>query len=363
MIEVLLVLIVTALATSLLGVFLVLRSLAMTTDAISHTILLGIVLAFFITNDLRSPWLILGASIAGVLTVYIIEVLSKTRLIRPDASIGIVFTALFAAAIILISKYAADVHLDTGIVLMGEVIFAPFTRTEIFSWSIPSALLQMSIILLINLLFIIIFYKELKVSSFDPKFAFIAGFSTTLIYYILMTLVSVTAVTAFDAVGSILVINFFVAPALTAYLLVKRLATMIWCSMLFAVINSVSGYFIGITYDLSIAGVTSFVAFITFIIVFLLNPNGFVSRKIRSLNQKREFNRAMILMLMNEESHQSLTKSEIISHFHFNAGKFDKHMKYLIFNNYVTRTNEHYTLTELGEEYTHYTREKYDLPV
>lgn len=362
MIEVLFVLIVTALATSIVGVFLVLRSLAMTTDAISHTILLGIVLAFFITDDIRSPWLIVGASIVGVLTVYIIELVSKTQLVRQDASIGIVFTALFALAIILISKYAGDVHLDLDIVLMGEVIFAPFNRVEILGLNIPNALWQMSIILLIDALFILIFYKELKVSTFDPKFAFIAGFSTTLIYYVLMTLASITAVAAFDAVGSILVINFFVAPALTAYLFAKRLGTMIVCTMLFAVINSVSGYLVGITFDLSIAGVTSFIAFITFMIVFLLNPNGFISRKVKTVKQKREFTRSMILMLMNEKGHESLTNEEIILHFNLDNRSFDKHMGYLMVNDYVERANGFYTLTERGEEYTHYTRVKYGLP-
>lgn len=363
MIEVLLVLIVTALATSVLGVFLVLRGLSMTTDAISHTILLGIVLAFFITNDIRSPWLIIAASIVGVITVYIIEMVSRTKLVRQDAAIGLVFTALFAVAIILVSKYAGNVHLDMDVVLMGEVIFAPFNRIDILGYSIPNALWQLSIILFINIAFVALFYKELKLTTFDPKFAYIAGFSATFIYYLLMTLVSVTAVAAFDAVGSILVINFFVAPALTAYLLARRLSSMIWLSMLFAVINSVIGYYIGFGFDLSVAGVTSFVALITFMTVFLFNPNGWLNGKIRSVKQKRSFTRAMILMLMNERGHKHLTRDEIIAHFNLEPGQFDKHIEYLLINDYIEKTNGHYTLTERGEEYTHYTRIKYELPI
>lgn len=363
MIEVLLVLVVTALATSVLGVFLVLRGLSMTTDAISHTILLGIVLAFFVTNDIRSPWLIIAASIVGVLTVYLIELVSRTQLVRQDAAIGLVFTTLFAVAIILISKYAGDVHLDMDVVLMGEVIFAPFNRIDILGFSIPNALWQLSLILVVNIAFVALFYKELKLTTFDPKFAFIAGFSATFIYYVLMTLVSVTAVAAFDAVGSILVINFFVAPALTAYLLVRRLSSMLWLSMFFAVINSVLGYLIGFGYDLSVAGVTSFIALIIFMIVFLFNPNGWLNKKIISMKQKRSFTRAMILMLMNERGHARLTEDEIKAHFNLGRKPFDKHMEDLLMNEYIEKTNGYYTLTRRGEEYTHYTRIKYELPI
>ncbi|WP_246153246.1 metal ABC transporter permease [Salinicoccus hispanicus] len=362
MIEVLFVLIVTALAASLLGVFLVLRGMAMVTDAISHTILLGIVIAFFITNDIRSPWLIIGASLVGLATVYIIELVSKTELIRQDAAIGFVFTALFAIAIMLVSKYAGNVHLDMDVVLMGEVIFAPFNRIDILGFSIPNALWQLSIILLINIIFVTLFYKELKVTSFDPKFAYIAGFSVAFIHYALMTLVSVTAVAAFDAVGSILVINFFVAPALTAYLMVKRLGAMIGLTLVFAVLNSVAGYCISFYFDLSVAGTTAFVALITFMIVFLFNSKGFISSRIQKMQQKKAFSRAMILMLMSEQSHQSLTREEIMSHFNLSTRQFNRHIDHLLINEYMEKDEERYMLTRRGEEFTHYTRLKYELP-
>lgn len=146
MIEVFAVLLVTALASSLLGVFLVLKGQAMTTDAISHTILLGIVIAFFITNDLRSPLLIIGAAVIGLITVYLIELVSASGLMKQDAAIGIVFTALFAAAVILVSRYADNVHLDIDIVLMGQVLFAPLNRIELLGISLPYALVQLSLI-------------------------------------------------------------------------------------------------------------------------------------------------------------------------------------------------------------------------
>ena len=288
MIEVFLVLLVTALASSLLGVFLVLKGQAMTTDAISHTILLGIVIAFFITNDLRSPLLIVGAAVIGLITVYLIELVTSSGMMKQDAAIGIVFTALFAGAVILVSRYADDVHLDIDVVLMGQVLFAPLNRIDILGVSLPYALVQLTVVLIINVLFVLIFYKELKVTSFDPVYAAAAGISTTLIYYLLMTLVSVTAVTAFDAVGSILVISFFVAPAITAYLVTKRLSHMIWLTLITAEFNSLAGCTFGYFTDISISGSVASVSLMTFLAVFFFNKNGWIRKTLKSRRMLRE---------------------------------------------------------------------------
>ena len=107
---------VVAVACALPGVFLVLRRMAMMSDAISHSILLGIVLAFFITENLSSPLLIVAAAATGVLTVSLVELLNRTRLVHEDAAIGITFPALFSIGVILIARYADDVHLDTDAV-------------------------------------------------------------------------------------------------------------------------------------------------------------------------------------------------------------------------------------------------------
>ena len=280
MIEVLLVLLLTALSTALLGVFLVLRGQAMTTDAISHTILLGIVIAFFITNDLRSPLLIIGATLVGLITVYLIEVIGQSKLVSKDAATGLVFTSLFALAVILVSKYLDNIHLDLDIVLMGQVLFAPLNRIEILGIDLPYALWQLAIVLLINVTFVALFYKELKLSSFDPVYSIVSGFSTSIIYYSLMSLVSVTAVTAFDAVGTILVISFFTAPAATDFLLSKKLSTMIWISLMFAAINSLVGGTFGYLTDTSISGSVAVISMISFFLVFLFRKDGPILSKI-----------------------------------------------------------------------------------
>ena len=142
---------VVALACAIPGVFLVLRRMALMTDAISHAMLLGIVVAFFITGDVASPVLLIGAALTGLLTVVLVEVLTGTRLVKEDAAIGLVFPALFSIAVILISRYAGNVHLDTDAVLLGELAFAPFRRLELLGVDIgPRSLWVMSVILLIN---------------------------------------------------------------------------------------------------------------------------------------------------------------------------------------------------------------------
>ena len=137
-IEIQLVAAVVAAACALPGVFLVLRRMAMMSDAISHAILLGIVLAFFITHDLTSPFLVAAAALTGVLTVTLVELLNRSRLVREDAAIGLVFPAMFSLGVILISRFAGDVHLDTDSVLLGELAFAPFNRMSIFGYDAVS---------------------------------------------------------------------------------------------------------------------------------------------------------------------------------------------------------------------------------
>jgi manganese/zinc/iron transport system permease protein len=166
-IEIQAIAVVVAAACALPGVFLVLRRTAMMSDAISHTVLLGIVLAYFLVQDLTSPLLIVGAAATGLLTVWLVELLSGTRLVKEDAAIGLVFPALFSLAVILISRYARGVHLDVDMVLLGELAFAPFDRLLLFGFDLPRALVVMGVILIINLSFILLFYKELKLATAD----------------------------------------------------------------------------------------------------------------------------------------------------------------------------------------------------
>ena len=287
---------VVAAACALPGVFLVLRRTAMVSDAISHTVLLGIVLAFFVVEDLSSPLLIVGAALVGVATVSLIELVRRTGLVREDAAIGLVFPFLFSVAVILIARFADQVHLDTDAVLLGELAFAPFDRLVVGGWDLgPKALFVMTVILLLNLAAILVLYKELKLATFDAGLALALGFSPGLVHYALMGLVSVTAVGAFDAVGSILVVALMVAPPVTAYLLTDRLAAMLALSVAIGVAAALAGYWAAHALDASIAGSIATMLGLGFAGALLLAPGrGLVSLARRRARQRWEFAQTML---------------------------------------------------------------------
>ena len=131
--EIQLIAVLVATACSIIGCFLILRKMAMISDAISHSILPGLVIGFFMTEDLNSPLLILMATITGVVTVFLVEYIQKTGFVKEDTAIGLIFPSLFSIGVILIAKNANDIHLDVDAVLLGELAFAPFDRVIINS--------------------------------------------------------------------------------------------------------------------------------------------------------------------------------------------------------------------------------------
>ena len=293
-----------AIACALPGVFLVLRRMAMMADAITHTILLGIVLAFFLTKNLSSPLLMVGAALMGVVTVWLTELTHRTRLVGEDAAIGLIFPLLFSIAIILITRYAGSVHLDTDSVLLGELAFAPFDRLVVAGQDIGAKGIYVSgAMLLINLLFILLFYKELQLATFDPLLSASLGFAPGLIHYALMGLASLTTVGAFEAVGSILVVAFMIGPPITAYLLTDDLKKMIALAAGFGLLNAILGYQLAASLDVSIAGSMAVVTGASFLLVFLLSPRrGLVSVLTRQRRQRLIFaEQTLMFHLWNHE--------------------------------------------------------------
>ena len=310
---------VTAAACALPGVFLVLRRMALMSDAISHAILLGIVIGFFITENIASPLLVAAAALTGVLTVSLVEVINRTHLVREDAAIGLVFPALFSIGVILISRFAGSVHLDVDAVLLGELAFAPFNRLVVNGVDLgPRILWLMSAILLLNAAFIAAFYKELKLTTFDAALAGALGFAPGVVHYAFMTLVSVTAVGAFDAVGSILVVALMIAPPAAAYLLTDRLPRMIGLSVAIGVASSLSGYWMSYLFDVSIAGSMATMTGVAFGLVFLLAPErGLLALARRRARQRWEFAQTMLAIhLMNHENSPDAAEENRESHLH-----------------------------------------------
>lgn len=236
-----------AVSCALLGNFLVLRKMSMMGDAISHAVLPGLAIAFLMTGARASLTMFVGAAIVGVLTAVFTQWITKFGNVDRGASMGIVFTTLFALGLILIVQAADHVDLDPGCVLYGAIELTPLDvvwRPEWFGFTldVPRAALVLAAVTLLNLVFIVFFFKELRISSFDPELATTMGINANLMHYLLMTLVAITTVAAFEAVGSIIVIAMLIAPATAAHLLTDRLVSMIMVSVALAVLAAVLGH-------------------------------------------------------------------------------------------------------------------------
>lgn len=370
MIESLYILIITSLACAVLGVFLVLRRLSMVSDAISHSVLLGIVIGYFVTKDIGSVLLIIGASLFGVLTTVCIELLIKSKRVTEDASVGIIFPLFFSIAVILITRYARNVHLDTEVVLIGEIILAPLHRINFLGLSLPKALVQMVFVLLINIAFIAVFFRKLKISSFDPVYAGVAGIAGTGLYYVFMALVSFTAVSAFESVGAILAIAFFISPAASAYLISKDLKITIFLAAVYAVVNSCIGYFLAVKFNVSMSGMCAVVSGLTFMITIAVYPGGIITKMIRYIKNKNRFSRELLILHIDNHTGKKnalgeLGYSTIREHIAWSDRKLKYVLDKLIKKGYVYRAKERgvYSLTETGKKLSDDIRKHYGLRV
>lgn len=295
--EIQLVAALVAAACALPGVFLILRQMAMLSDAISHSVLLGIVLMYLIVRDIQSPLLIVGAALSGLATVYLVELLLRTRLVKEDAAIGLVFPVLFSIAVIIITNRLGNVHIDQDAVLLGELAFAPFNRAEILGIDLPYGVWVMGFICLLNIGLIALFYKELKIATFDPALAAALGFSPALLHYGLMSAVSVTVVGAFDHVGAILVVALMIAPPATAYLLTDRLDRMLVLSAGIGVAAALSGYWIAVEVNTNIGGAMAVMTGVFFILALCFAPErGLLAQQITRYNRRRRFAVEMLLV-------------------------------------------------------------------
>lgn len=229
-------------AAALLGNFLVLRRMSLMGDAISHAVLPGLAAAFIISGQRQGFLIFLGAAIVGVLTVFLTEVARDFGKVDEGAAIGVVFTFLFALGLIMIVQVADRVDLDPGCVLYGSLETVVLTKPNIKGLPVPPAVVNLTVVTIVNLLFVVLLYRPLKVSTFDPQLAQSQGIPVRLIHYSLASLVAITSVAAFESVGNILVVAMFVVPPVTAWLWTDRLGLMIMLSTLFAVLSAVLGH-------------------------------------------------------------------------------------------------------------------------
>lgn len=329
---------ITSLSAAILGVFLVIRKMSMIIDAISHTVLFGIVIGFIIVKDVTSPLLIILATATGLLTTFLIEMLVKSRRVTEDAATGVVFPLIFSISIILISSdYLKGAHIGPDTTFLGQLELTPIKLIKIGSLKMPSSLFYASILLFIVIIFVIIFYKELKVVSFDYIFAGILGISINLIHYLLMSLVSVTAVLSFDIMGAIMIISLMVGPAATALLLTKKLYNTILVSTLVAIINVVIGVFLGLVLNVEISALIAVSTIVLFILVLLVNPNsGLISRAINRNKLKNTYNLiAFIMHINNHYRNQKINLRQVSKELNWSLNKVENIYNHSFKNEYL----------------------------
>lgn len=428
-----------AIAGGMLGTFLLLRGMALTSDAISHTVLLGIVVAFMIMlgsgseATLSSPWLLIGAAAAGVGTVVLTEIIHRSGLVKQDAALGLVFPLLFALAVVLVSRYVDDAHVDEHSVMVGEIGIAwantnsychgdcesvtitpedpraTISRTctncrelgisprdaraefreictncgeyspaqayqagftdiepELIFW--PESVTLTFSMMVLTLLFVLLFYKELKISTFDPALAKSLGFRPTLLLYALMTLVSLVAVGAFDAVGSILVIAFFIIPSSAAYLLTDRLPVMLVLSGAFGSASAWLGYdlargeILGLDlnslfrggWDTSISASMVVMMLAFFLASFLVSPRyGVVSAMVKRARQRARFEEQVLMGHVyhhtnTAEAEAELTLVTLPLHIRWPASRVQR--VYQRLENRSLAETDHYGMVHLTEK-------------
>ncbi|MEQ8703705.1 MAG: metal ABC transporter permease [Phaeodactylibacter sp.] len=273
-----------ATSCGLLGVFLVLRKMAMVGDAISHAVLPGIVIAYLFAESREVLPMLIGAAAIGVLTTFIIEFLYQKARLQIDAAIGITFTWLFAMGIILISLYAGQVDLDQDCVLYGEIAYIPLDLWITESGQImgPRPVWILSGVLLLVLLLVLLGYRGLKITTFNPEYAAAIGISTVFWHYLLMSAVSVTTVVAFESVGAILVVAFLIVPPATAYLLTEKLHVMLLLTVVLGIMTAVGGYFLAVWIDGSVAGAMAVTSGVFLLVAVLCSPTtGVLTRRFR----------------------------------------------------------------------------------
>ena len=303
-------------ACGLIGNYLILRRMALVGDAISHSVLPGLAIAFLFSHSLKTVPMFIGALVAGIVTTVLIELIHKKTRVKQDAAIGITFSSLFAIGVIIISFGQTDaVHLDAECVLYGEIAFVGFelVQTELSPDALsvvekipvlnselflsgnmltiaPPSVIRMAIVTSVTLLLILIFYKELLVTSFDSGLSSSLGINSTVMHYALMGMLSVIIVSAFEAVGAILVIAMLILPGATASLLVHRLPPMFVLTLVHALLSAVGGVHLATWLDCSHAGAMVVAGSILFLAAWVFSPSqGLLQRwfghKLEGLDQ------------------------------------------------------------------------------
>ncbi|HEV2060703.1 MAG TPA: metal ABC transporter permease [Solirubrobacteraceae bacterium] len=283
-----------ATAAGLLGPFLVLRRVALMSDAVSHAVLPGIVLVYLLLGTRAPLPVIAGAAVFAIICVLAIEALRSTGLVKSDAAIALVFPALFALGVLGVTRYASGVHLDLDSTIYGEIAFAPFQTVTIGGVDVARSIVLLGTVALCNLALVTLLWKEYKATTFDPLFSRTIGISPALLSRLLLIAVAITAVTAFESVGAILVVTMLIVPAAAAYLLTNRLWAMVVVTVALGWVSALGGHTAATAVDASIAGAMGLVAAVCFALALVASPRyGLLARAVQRRRRRRDLHAAL----------------------------------------------------------------------
>jgi manganese/zinc/iron transport system permease protein len=327
-------------------------------DAISHTVLPGIAIAFLVTGSRDPTAMLIGAVIVGLITAFLVQAIQSLGKVEVGASMGIVFTVLFAFGLVLMRQAIDHVDIDPDCVLNGAIEFAWFDQVP-GGWGIPRGAIVNGVMLLANLFVMLLFYKEFKITAFDPSLAKSQGIKPGFMHYILMTMTAATAVAAFETVGSILVVAMFIVPPATAYLLTDRYGVLIILSLLIGIVSAGLGHLSAITVPTwfgfsgtTTAGAMAVAAGALFFGAWMVSPSqGLLSRVLRKVETRAHILREDVLGLLwrIEERNRGELKSEDLSHlFGVSSRKVRVALQRLLKQGAIQQTQASWSLTNEG---------------
>ncbi|MDF1754384.1 MAG: metal ABC transporter permease [Verrucomicrobiales bacterium] len=251
-----------------IGILLIIRKMALVGDAISHSVLPGIVIVALIFQSLTGPLVMVGAMIAGFVTTLLIEWVHKSSRVKPDAAIGIIFVSMFALGVIMISQMKGSVHLDADCVLFGDISEVAMPGPH----AIPPQIVQSFFVLILTIALTLLFYKEIVVSSFDPTLATSVGIKSRWVHYLSMAWLSVVVVSAFESVGSVIVVAMLIIPGAFSLLLTNRLWKALVISIFHSAISAVIGYHFALWLNTNAPATVVTVGLGLFILAWFFSP-------------------------------------------------------------------------------------------
>ncbi|MGY8768573.1 MAG: metal ABC transporter permease [Pirellulales bacterium] len=333
-----------AIASATVGCFIILRRMAFLGDAISHSMVAGVVCGYLLMKkltgeDAHYPAMIIGSLLAGFFTVLLVGFVSKVSRIKDDTAIGVMYTGIFALGGMLASLFSADIHFHLSDFIMGDVLSVDNDR-----------LWLMGTVTAIVLFVIILFYRQLKLTSFDPIMAASVGIPVTLIGYVLTTCTSLVVVGAVNIVGVILVIGLLVTPAATAYLLCNRLSTMMVVASVFGVTSVLFGVYLSEWFNFATSPAIVLFSTFQFSVVLVASPRyGLLASWIRRRRAISQHLIEDILGCLRRDDQPITARETIYAHVESSSSTILRAIKHLVKIDLLEIVSDtSYRLTEAG---------------